>query len=227
MKIQIKKILRFITIKQLGWYNLFCLWGYENIAKELEEEEEIFLDNRYYYIEREKESRKDYRKKQLELEKELGETVCNDMSKAYLNNRLKVIDKNIAYAYDHMNKQRRSHVPFWWRQAFLNSFYAVPKLEIEKKKIEHKLNYLNSDTTNLKRFTPEQIRQAEERNPEDFIDFNYAGFCICPFHEEKTPSMKYYTDTFRFHCYGCGWHGNLIDFIMQRDNIGFVELKYI
>jgi len=218
-----KDNLRLLTIRQLGWYQLFCYWGYETIAKELEEEEEEFLNNRYKYIEQEQIFRKDYRRKKIELEKELGQDVCNQLLKDFLNNELKAIEDKINKAYENMNEQRRKHIPFWIRKAYLNYFFCVPQLEIEKKKLEHKLSYLNFDNTNTKKFTPEQIKMAEERDPEDFLDFNYAGFCICPFHEEKTPSMKYYKDTLKFHCYGCGWHGNMIDFIMQRDNINFVD----
>jgi len=223
MEKRIKNLLRLLTIKQMAWYTLLCSWGYESIAKELEEEEEDFLNKRSAYIEQEQLFKKDYRKKRLEFEKELGETTCNEFVKTYLNSELKTIENKINKGYECIGEQRKKHVPFWIRKAFLNKFFDIPSLEINKRKIEHKLDYFNANKTNIKRFTPEQIRMAEERDPEDFIDFNYAGFCICPFHEEKTPSMKYYKDTFRFHCYGCGWHGNMIDFIMQRDNINFID----
>ena len=36
-----------------------------------------------------------------------------------------------------------------------------------------------------------------------------AGMCLCPFHSEKTPSMKLYPT--HFHCFGCGAHGDVID----------------
>ena len=38
---------------------------------------------------------------------------------------------------------------------------------------------------------------------------NRAGFVACPFHNDRTPSMK--VDT-RFHCFGCGADGDVIDF---------------
>ena len=40
---------------------------------------------------------------------------------------------------------------------------------------------------------------------------NKAGFIRCPFHQERTPSMKLYKN--QFHCYGCGAHGTVIDFV--------------
>jgi hypothetical protein len=35
--------------------------------------------------------------------------------------------------------------------------------------------------------------------------------CICPFHNEKTPSFTIYPNG-RAHCFGCGWQGDVIDF---------------
>lgn len=40
------------------------------------------------------------------------------------------------------------------------------------------------------------------------IEPNRAGMCRCPFHSERTPSMK--LDE-RFHCFGCGADGSVID----------------
>jgi len=44
---------------------------------------------------------------------------------------------------------------------------------------------------------------------------------LCPFHGEKTPSFHVWHD--HFHCFGCGAHGSLIDFVMQADGVGFRE----
>lgn len=40
---------------------------------------------------------------------------------------------------------------------------------------------------------------------------NRAGFIRCPFHTEKTASLKLYERS--FHCYGCGAGGSVIDFV--------------
>ena len=36
------------------------------------------------------------------------------------------------------------------------------------------------------------------------------GMCVCPFHDDKNPSMK--VDR-RFHCFGCQADGDVIDFV--------------
>ena len=35
------------------------------------------------------------------------------------------------------------------------------------------------------------------------------SFMCCPFHMDRTPSLKLYGD--HFHCFGCGAHGDVID----------------
>ncbi|MEZ9526639.1 DNA primase [Enterovibrio norvegicus] len=50
---------------------------------------------------------------------------------------------------------------------------------------------------------------------------NY-GAC-CPFHNEKTPSFSVSQEKQFYHCFGCGVHGNAIDFVMEFDRLEFVE----
>lgn len=45
---------------------------------------------------------------------------------------------------------------------------------------------------------------------------------LCPFHKEKTPSFTVYP-TGTYVCYGCGARGDAIDFVMQTENVSFVE----
>lgn len=52
---------------------------------------------------------------------------------------------------------------------------------------------------------------------------NFRRNVPCPFHEDKTPSMKVYTDSNRFVCFGCDSRGSPIDFVMQIENCPFRE----
>jgi len=45
---------------------------------------------------------------------------------------------------------------------------------------------------------------------------------LCPFHEEKTPSFFIYPDN-SYYCFGCGVHGNAIDFMMIKFGYSFQE----
>ena len=43
----------------------------------------------------------------------------------------------------------------------------------------------------------------------------------CPFHNEKTPSFVVNQQRQWYHCFGCGKHGNVISFVMERENVDF------
>lgn len=52
---------------------------------------------------------------------------------------------------------------------------------------------------------------------------NRAGYICCPFHREKTPSLKIYPDKGGWHCFGCGRGGTVIGFVMQLFDITFPQ----
>jgi len=46
---------------------------------------------------------------------------------------------------------------------------------------------------------------------------------LCPFHQEKTPSFTVTASRGTYHCFGCGAHGNALDFLMAMEGLGFAE----
>ncbi len=46
---------------------------------------------------------------------------------------------------------------------------------------------------------------------------------LCPFHNEKTPSFIVSKETQYYHCFGCGKSGNVFTFLMEKENMSFVE----
>lgn len=46
--------------------------------------------------------------------------------------------------------------------------------------------------------------------------------CCCPFHTEKSPSFTVWDDG-RYHCFGCGAHGNAASFIAQKEGMNYYE----
>jgi len=61
----------------------------------------------------------------------------------------------------------------------------------------------------------------------DYVALRRAGAGslkgLCPFHDEKTPSLSVRPSHGTFHCFGCGVGGSVIDFVMRIEVIGFVE----
>jgi hypothetical protein len=50
---------------------------------------------------------------------------------------------------------------------------------------------------------------------------NRAGFIKCPFHAEKTASMKIFQKD--YHCFGCGANGDVISFVQQLFSLSFSD----
>jgi DNA primase len=55
-----------------------------------------------------------------------------------------------------------------------------------------------------------------QRKGSDFVG-------LCPFHQEKTPSFNVSEIKNYYHCFGCGAHGNAINYVMNKSNIPFKE----
>ncbi|WP_308909080.1 DNA primase [Pseudokordiimonas caeni] len=46
---------------------------------------------------------------------------------------------------------------------------------------------------------------------------------LCPFHNEKSPSFTVNDQKGFYHCFGCGAHGSVIDFVMNTQGLEFME----
>ncbi|BBG03431.1 MULTISPECIES: DNA primase [Pseudonocardia] len=70
-------------------------------------------------------------------------------------------------------------------------------------------------------------RTRIEEIVEEYVALRRAGAGslkgLCPFHDEKSPSFTVRPSHGTFHCFGCGEHGSVIDFIMKMEMVGFPE----
>ena len=56
------------------------------------------------------------------------------------------------------------------------------------------------------------------------VGSNHRG--LCPFHNENTPSFYVFSD--HFHCFGCGAHGDAIEYVKRHYGLDFIEsLKWL
>jgi DNA primase len=81
------------------------------------------------------------------------------------------------------------------------------------------------------RFPEEFINKVRESN--DIVEVaseymtltktgdRYRG--LCPFHREDTPSFYISSDKQLYHCFGCGAGGNIFNFIMNIENLDFID----
>src|SRR4051812_37435053 len=61
----------------------------------------------------------------------------------------------------------------------------------------------------------------------DYVSLKSAGVGslkgLCPFHDERSPSFHVRPQVGRYHCFGCGEGGDVIDFVQKVDGLGFSE----
>lgn len=74
----------------------------------------------------------------------------------------------------------------------------------------------------------EHIAEAKLVPLDNFMKFNQSGFAPCCWHQEKSPSMKYYKKTNSVHCFGCNKGGDVIDLVSHLYNLKFLDaVKFI
>lgn len=58
------------------------------------------------------------------------------------------------------------------------------------------------------------------------IQVSKKGFALCPFHQDRRPSMRIYSGYLNndgFHCFSCGEGGSIVKFIMEYENLSYEE----
>ncbi|MDE7325817.1 MAG: DNA primase [Lachnospiraceae bacterium] len=81
-------------------------------------------------------------------------------------------------------------------------------------------------------YYPEELVE-EIRSKNDIVDVigsylhltkkGSSHMACCPFHNEKTPSFSVSSSKQMFYCFGCGKGGNVFTFLMEYENLTFLE----
>ncbi|MFW5736315.1 MAG: DNA primase [Halanaerobium sp.] len=83
----------------------------------------------------------------------------------------------------------------------------------------------------MARYSDEFINELKENVDivdliSDYLELKKSGNRykgLCPFHSEKTPSFFVNPDNNFYHCFGCGAGGDAINFVMEIENLTFIE----
>lgn len=80
---------------------------------------------------------------------------------------------------------------------------------------------------NSNKITDDDIRRAKEVPMASLIDQPIKrGRILCPFHKERTPSCRIYSD--HLYCFGCGKSLDTIGYIMESLGLSFIDsVKYL
>lgn len=81
--------------------------------------------------------------------------------------------------------------------------------------------YINEEDIEIIRDTANIVDIVSDYLPLKKSGANYVG--LCPFHNEKTPSFTVSDTKQFFHCFGCGEGGDVVTFIMKKENLDFPD----
>jgi DNA primase len=80
---------------------------------------------------------------------------------------------------------------------------------------------ISSDSINAVRNTADMVTEVGR-----YTDLRRAGgqmMGLCPFHDESSPSFSVQPQDKLYHCFGCGVGGDIFEFVMEKEGLGFSE----
>lgn len=99
---------------------------------------------------------------------------------------------------------------------------AIKGLEGRVKTYRLMLSFFKKETINTKNITDKDIEIARYYPIINLLSESpKKHFIHCPFHSEKTPSCRVYSNY--IHCYGCGKHVDSIGYIMETQGKSFIN----
>ncbi len=80
---------------------------------------------------------------------------------------------------------------------------------------------ISSDSINAVRDAADMVAEVGR-----YTDLRQAGgqmMGLCPFHDESSPSFSVQPQDKLYHCFGCGVGGDIFEFVMEKEGLGFSE----
>lgn len=115
-----------------------------------------------------------------------------------------------------------------WFLSEFRRYFIWPNIErAEKRIISHRRQLFLAKEQERESGTISQsdIESAKMISIESMIETKRSAgkrvYAHCPFHEDRTPSFVIYREQNTFHCFGCGAHGDVINFVMRKEQIKF------
>ena len=225
------------TRKQLLniWFNVWEYPGWLNILEMSKaytpEEIDILEDIDEEAIAYTKEAEKEYfedkpriRAQLKEFEQELDQDYIQDLRLRYLAKEIRTLNNRIRFIRREEERRRKINIPLWLQMAFKNLDNVeelngqLKRLTVEKHFLENPRKAKATDWV-----TQREIARALIFPFEDLLYFNKADFALCPFHEEKNPSLRLYRKTNTVYCFSCNWSGNTIQYLRKTMELSFKD----
>ena len=91
------------------------------------------------------------------------------------------------------------------------------------------LSSANDTSSSYKSINKVEFIKSEVRLS-DIVEYYASSFrrhseeessCLCPFHDDTNPSLHIRDDWGYYHCFACGAHGNIFDYVRKTQNVSF------
>lgn len=116
----------------------------------------------------------------------------------------------------------------WLMHDYATEQGLVPRLMELEKQIKRFKWLLRPANHSRNAISDSDIDYARQMSLETLmgLQFKPAGAgklkASCPFHHDRSPSLIVFPDN-HYHCFSCGKHGSSIDYLMETENISFIE----
>jgi hypothetical protein len=90
---------------------------------------------------------------------------------------------------------------------------------------DHDIEARDAQSSAAPRVAPDSISRAQRTTLVDLIgnasDPAWSGKVLCPFHDDRNPSLHLYDDddAGHYHCFVCGAHGSALDYLMRVEGL--------
>lgn len=129
------------------------------------------------------------------------------------------------FAYQEIVRAQLPRDPFM--EGVINEVFIdapMRELVIRAASLERYLNLCRNKSLGNGPVLADSIARAKEVAISNFIEFNKAGFALCIWHNEKGPSLKYYSKENKVHCFGgCGKSGDVVDVVQGIYQCSFLD----
>lgn len=152
----------------------------------------------------------------VDLEVEDYDNMILSIVRSYRDNEVPRIQKSLS--------EMKSEVPDFEKSEMRRLYLLGQLRELKKDPTNPRLKKLLLEikifTRKMRGISPEMIVRAREYPITELIK-SVRGVAKCPFHSDSTPSMDIRKNF--YHCYGCGAQGDVIDLVMKKNGMSFVQ----
>jgi len=196
-----------------GWLWICQALGVdEEGLKQLEEMDEAYI---YFYRNDREEHGKEVTPRVQELISETPKPYLRERRREYLSTLITELSGEIEIIHKVYEESLKNDETYDNRAVLA---YGLEGLEKVKARHEAELRALKGNGEQVP--FDSKLTLAKQRKFSEFLKIK-KGKTLCPFHPDRDPSFSVKGN--RGYCFGCGWRGDIVDFVMAFKGFSFKE----